>query len=910
MKHLVRITLLAFTFCLHISLHAAVPLRWTVETSRATPATFEAYQGETIHFEADLQSVGKPLEMSGLAEFFWQTNGMGSAYWETTAAVNSNRLSAVFTPEMDVGARVYNCFIGVPGTIYHAAFQLRLRPSPGALPNVLPLPVPVIDFAKVRVLNPPWSGGGGGGVDTNAVIDIIHETVSGSARSLPKYLHERYFDDSYPNEAQEYYRSRGNGKTEGGCSSVRDGGFLYRNFDYPFDDRAEFVVHMSSGPARFASVGIAQVGTNLTEQSVTSGKPSRLYKALPGATVDGINENGVSCEINVVGGAPAWDGGASPALHPLAAVRWVLDNATNALQAATYIASHIAFPQGWTQNFHYMIADETSTYIVENGTAYPSGGTGVSPVSVLTNFRLYPTRDTTGEGQERYDALASGANITSQWWTLTYKPAGYRASDLPGITGEALTQLFNYWGNNPRESHRGERFGTMTWWQTVHTSVYDITNRVLRIAVQETDDWYVFAIPGGTGVSPVQVRAIAAEVVAPVASDLEMKIDRTGDMMNGELDMDYNDLSNVGSMNVSSLTVEDDLDVESADVRFGGALTVDGKSTLGEVSAEQIDATHLVASDTVKAWSSLQVGQTDVMQELGGKIGKVAAATNGNFAVFSNGSVADGGLSPGNVVRMSDLSVVGRYLGVYDFGPIGEATARADIAAGDIIYVNMLDFHTGQFARAKESKPKGSVITLFDFTGIPRSELPNAVFDAITNLTDRTLTSDGRPADARVTGDALASRVPYSGATKDVDLGYRKISSSYAESRVSLDPYGFEIANTNGTFAVRYNNLGISSSGASAYGMEDFHLSFPFGKTGDIAVEDPFEIVALIDIASTNAAARASLSAKVMSVIDDAVEAKITTALAAHRIRTYDAVRHCWWVCDVVNGVPTWTVEE
>ena len=174
MKKLTAILLFTFTFCLHLSLLAAVPLRWTVETSRATPAQFEAYQGETIYFEADLQSAFKPLEMSGLAEFFWQTNGMGSAYWETTAAVNSNRLSAVFTPEMDVGARVYNCFIGVPGTIYHAAFQLRLRPSPGATPNALPLPTPVIDFAKVRVLNPPWESGGGG-VNTNAVRDISRE---------------------------------------------------------------------------------------------------------------------------------------------------------------------------------------------------------------------------------------------------------------------------------------------------------------------------------------------------------------------------------------------------------------------------------------------------------------------------------------------------------------------------------------------------------------------------------------------------------------------------------------------------------------------------------------------------------------------------------------------------------------
>ena len=158
---------------------AAVPLRWTVETSRTTPAQFEAYHGETLTLEATLQSSGKPIALSGLVALYWQTNGMGSAYWEASAAVNSNRLSAVWTPEMDIGANVYNCFIGQPGKIYRAAFQLRLRPSPGALPNVLPLPTPVIDFAKVRVLNPPW--GSGCGVDTNAVEVIANEAVKTNA---------------------------------------------------------------------------------------------------------------------------------------------------------------------------------------------------------------------------------------------------------------------------------------------------------------------------------------------------------------------------------------------------------------------------------------------------------------------------------------------------------------------------------------------------------------------------------------------------------------------------------------------------------------------------------------------------------------------------------------------------------
>ena len=184
------------------TLPAAVPLRWTVETSRVQPAVFEAYQGETLTFEAALQSHGKPLAAPVNYSFFWQTNGMGSTYWEAPAQSGSgvsplergsgvsplvgetNVLFATWLPAYDVGARVYNCFIGSPSNIYHAAFQLRLRPSPGALPNALPLPTPVIDFARVHVLNPPWGSGGGGGCDTNAVDILANSAVVTNALTV------------------------------------------------------------------------------------------------------------------------------------------------------------------------------------------------------------------------------------------------------------------------------------------------------------------------------------------------------------------------------------------------------------------------------------------------------------------------------------------------------------------------------------------------------------------------------------------------------------------------------------------------------------------------------------------------------------------------------------------------------
>ena len=137
---------------------ADVPLKWTVETSRVQPIAIDAYHGETLALEASLQSYGNPITNDLQdARIYWQTNGMGSAYWSAPASADGNILRASWTPAMDTGAKLYNCFIGRAGDNYRAAFQLRMRSSPGAVPNELELPRKHIDFAEVEVKNAPWA---------------------------------------------------------------------------------------------------------------------------------------------------------------------------------------------------------------------------------------------------------------------------------------------------------------------------------------------------------------------------------------------------------------------------------------------------------------------------------------------------------------------------------------------------------------------------------------------------------------------------------------------------------------------------------------------------------------------------------------------------------------------------------
>ena len=379
-----------------------------------------------------------------------------------------------------------------------------------------------------------------------AVVAQAPRQVDGAARPLPKYLHALDFADSYPDAAAEYYRSR-NGGDASACASVRDGNTYSRNFDFPFDDRAGFVVKMSAGEVvgdsgsgtmenssvpltsttttrRYASVGVAQVGTNLTEAIVTSGKPSKWYKSLPGATVDGINENGVVVNINVVDGDPHDYWPTNGTIHCLGAVRCVLDTATNAASAASVLAAGVYFPSGWHQNYHWMIADSEKTYIVENGAAHEVTGR-----AVMTNFRLYPTHST-GAGQERYALLADGANITNAWFTRCYSAVTNPkwVSEFDGDES-ALDAAIAYWATKPKEAHRGEVVGNSgsgtTWWQSIHTSVYDISNKTMRIAVQEIDDWYTFQVPsaGGGGVDEGKVREIVQPMIGAAVTG---KLDR------------------------------------------------------------------------------------------------------------------------------------------------------------------------------------------------------------------------------------------------------------------------------------------------------------------------------------------------------------------------------------------------
>ena len=141
----------------------------SVDPDKSEVHFFDVYHGETVLFEVTFK---RPSNET--MTFFWQEQGMGDSYWsESCTTVGDGVYRAAFTPQMDTGAKVFNCFIGRPGMIYRAVFQLRMKQSPGATPGALPLPVKTIDFAEVEVKNAPW-----------ASATIVHEVSAAADNAI------------------------------------------------------------------------------------------------------------------------------------------------------------------------------------------------------------------------------------------------------------------------------------------------------------------------------------------------------------------------------------------------------------------------------------------------------------------------------------------------------------------------------------------------------------------------------------------------------------------------------------------------------------------------------------------------------------------------------------------------------
>lgn len=251
--------------------------------------------------------------------------------------------------------------------------------------------------------------------DLDALMKNSYERMERRA----EYLWESWYTSLDYDYALSYFKKlkpAHSAPKPGLCSAMRKGGFYGRNFDWYFNNNAEFIVHTPSANGRYATVGIASPTDGPLEERVLSREHLELYRVIPFYLVDGINEKGLTVNDNVV---PAGDKGVNLVVEPDGEVldevcahmlpRFILDRFATAREAIDHLKEHTRIYQGRDMvvdrgfELHFMLGDECGTWIVEfvEGKIVDTKvGDGEALPAIITNFHLtgaVPNTDLTRE---------------------------------------------------------------------------------------------------------------------------------------------------------------------------------------------------------------------------------------------------------------------------------------------------------------------------------------------------------------------------------------------------------------------------------------------------------------------------------------------------------------------------------
>lgn len=189
---------------------AIVEHRWRANVTAPAAAQFPIGRGETVEFVCDLvDGRGAPVALPDgtLAAMYWQTNGMGDAWYSGPATVSNSTIRVTWLPEYDPGAPLVRLFLSAEdpaGAVAHRAFaNLRFYATPGTDPEVLPVPERVIDLVPVAAItNSPWARAVAGMAGTraatdatNAVSDLLAEAVGTAPADATLEVHRLLISD-------------------------------------------------------------------------------------------------------------------------------------------------------------------------------------------------------------------------------------------------------------------------------------------------------------------------------------------------------------------------------------------------------------------------------------------------------------------------------------------------------------------------------------------------------------------------------------------------------------------------------------------------------------------------------------------------------------------------------------------
>ena len=192
-------------------------------------------------------------------------------------------------------------------------------------------------------------------------------------KKIADYLYE-YTAGDYGTQAPDYVLQDGKGRTPAfGCSAVRNGNYYGRNLDFDINEICEFIITTPKNETRHASIGVANsLFYTIDSEMIKGTLPDSILNYIPWLTMDGINDAGLVCNINVVnmadikGNEHIHTNEGAPKIMVLNLVRALLDNCGSVEEAKKFILAHDIMPiPGISWDGHFMIADPNNTVIVE-----------------------------------------------------------------------------------------------------------------------------------------------------------------------------------------------------------------------------------------------------------------------------------------------------------------------------------------------------------------------------------------------------------------------------------------------------------------------------------------------------------------------------------------------------------------
>lgn len=305
-----------------------------------------------------------------------------------------------------------------------------------------------------------------------------------------------------------------------GCSSVRNGNFYGRNYDYIFNDTPEFVVRVAGNENRHASIGVA-AHYGLREALMEKGEYDKQLELIPNFTLDGINDAGVIASINV--STTEEDSGKLTGTNPAGedldmafVVRYILDNADSADHAVELLSKRNLYGSAVDNLLlHVMIADPNKTYVVELLDNEMVAMEKTGDEQIMTNFNVnLPELTEHAVGVERYNILKENydesktfVGMRNLMKRVKYSNA-YNYATSPEWLSESIPQSLINNPDSPKfelyraavDAVRKDYWNYVTndirnpanssFWHTTHNSVYDIEKRMIRVTVQEDYQHY------------------------------------------------------------------------------------------------------------------------------------------------------------------------------------------------------------------------------------------------------------------------------------------------------------------------------------------------------------------------------------------------------------------------------------